>query len=661
MTWIELIYSLPFILMGGCIFSFADVVADRLPRKISFVKGRSYCPSCDHTLAWYDMIPVVSWLLLRGKCRQCRCRIPARYPVTEAMGMAAAEISLLCFGGWNGYWHEINLCVVTVFSLLTLLLIIAQIDQQTMEIPNGLVIACIVPAAIAVFAFPDVTLTERLIGFFSVSLPLFAITLAVPGAFDGGDRIFSWLENESDCVYACRIFRRYLWNRTSLVKEKGCKRAFCIWPVFVRRDSADFICGRMAAFLVSIHNFLKGGLMPKYQYTAKDVAGKKKKGQLMAADEAALYELLRGENLFLISCRLAQKKKKNTYRLNPRQLSEFCRQLGTLLGAGVPLVRALNLMQAEETIKPKQKAIYENMIRSVRRGNSFADTMKDQGDAFPELLINMFRAAQESGRMDQTALRMAEHYQKEYRLSAKIKSATLYPKILCGVIVVVVMILFCYIMPKFMDVFANLELPAVTVALMAASGFMQRNWLWVLFGIAVLYVIAKAVLELPKIRLEVDRIKLKIPKIGILIQTIYTARFARTLCSLYTSGLPIVTALQVSKDTIGNSYLESQFDETIAMVRRGESLSDALAHIDGFHKKLAGNVAIGEETGSLDTMLISAADNFEYESEQAISRLISFLEPAMIIVMAVIVGMIMIAVMLPLLNMYAEIEASGTM
>lgn len=332
-----------------------------------------------------------------------------------------------------------------------------------------------------------------------------------------------------------------------------------------------------------------------------------------------------------------------------------------MLGAGVPLVRALNLMQAEETIKPKQKAIYENMIRSVRRGNSFADTMKDQGDAFPELLINMFRAAQESGRMDQTALRMAEHYQKEYRLSAKIKSATLYPKILCGVIVVVVMILFCYIMPKFMDVFANLELPAVTVALMAASGFMKRNWLWVLFGIVVLYVIAKAVLELPQIRLEVDRIKLKIPKIGILIQTIYTARFARTLCSLYTSGLPIVTALQVSKDTIGNRYLESQFDETIAMVRRGESLSDALAHIDGFHKKLAGNVAIGEETGSLDTMLISAADNFEYESEQAISRLISFLEPAMIIVMAVIVGMIMIAVMLPLLNMYAEIEASGTM
>ena len=136
--------------------------------------------------------------------------------------------------------------------------------------------------------------------------------------------------------------------------------------------------------------------MPKYQYTARDAAGKKKKGRLTAADEDALYELLKEENLFLISSRLAESEKKNTYRLKPRQLSEFCRQLGTLLSAGVPLVRAMNLMQSEETIKPKQKAIYENMIRSIRRGNSFSDTMKDQGDAFPELLINMFRAAEES-------------------------------------------------------------------------------------------------------------------------------------------------------------------------------------------------------------------------------------------------------------------------
>jgi len=153
------------------------------------------------------------------------------------MGMAVAELSLLCFGGWNGYWHEINLCVVTVFSLLTLLLIIAQIDQQTMEIPNGLVIACIVPAAMAVFAFPDVTLTERLIGFFSVSLPLFAITLAVPGAFGGGDIklmavigfFLGW--KMSLTAFMLAVFSGGIYGIGLLLsKKKGAKEHFAFGP-----------------------------------------------------------------------------------------------------------------------------------------------------------------------------------------------------------------------------------------------------------------------------------------------------------------------------------------------------------------------------------------------------------------------------------------------
>ena len=151
--------------------------------------------------------------------------------------MAVAELSLLCFGGWNGYWHEINLCVVTVFSLLTLLLIIAQIDQQTMEIPNGLVIACIVPAAMAVFAFPDVTLIERLIGFFSVSLPLFAITLAVPGAFGGGDIklmavigfFLGW--KMSLTAFMLAVFSGGIYGIGLLLsKKKGAKEHFAFGP-----------------------------------------------------------------------------------------------------------------------------------------------------------------------------------------------------------------------------------------------------------------------------------------------------------------------------------------------------------------------------------------------------------------------------------------------
>ena len=171
--------------------------------------------------------------------------------------MATAEISLLCFGGWNGYWHEINLCVVTVFSLLTLLLIIAQIDQQTMEIPNGLVIACIVPAAMAVFAFPDVTLTERLIGFFSVSLPLFAITLAVPGAFGGGDIklmavigfFLGW--KMSLTAFMLAVFSGGIYGIGLLLsKKKGAKEHFAFGP---------FLCAGTALTL-----FVGEGLLSWY-------------------------------------------------------------------------------------------------------------------------------------------------------------------------------------------------------------------------------------------------------------------------------------------------------------------------------------------------------------------------------------------------------------
>lgn len=405
----------------------------------------------------------------------------------------------------------------------------------------------------------------------------------------------------------------------------------------------------------------RGVVMPKYTYVAKDVQGKKIRGELNAGNETALYEALRADNKFLISSRLSEDTGSRHYKMKAAQLSDFCRQLGTLLEAGVSLVRALNIIQQEDTIKPEQKAIYADMLRRIRQGEAFSEAMAAQGHAFPELLINMFKASEESGSMDKTAMRMADHYQKEYRLNSKIKSATMYPKILCVIVVIVILIVFYYIIPEFVSIFENMELPLVTRILLAISEFLVQKWFVVVIAAAVIFFGTKALLKLPGVRLQVDKYKLKIPKIGMLLRTIYTARFARTLCSLYTSGLPIVSALQVGKETVGNKYLESQFDDAIAMVRRGESLSAAIDSIDGFHKKLANSVAIGEETGSLDTMLISTADNFDYDSEMAISKLVGYLEPVMIILMAVVIGIIMVAVMVPLTNMYSEIEASGSM
>lgn len=181
-----LLYIIIFFL-GASIFSFLNVVIYRLPRKIPFVKGRSFCPSCKRQLKGYDMVPVLSWLFLGGRCRGCRERISVRYPVVETLGGLLLLLCLKVFGTDNGVYLMPNFQVLVIFAALSVLTCVAFIDADTMEIPDRLVLAMFVPAVCAAFAFPQVGLTARFIGFFAVSLPLLLLTLAVPGAFGGGD------------------------------------------------------------------------------------------------------------------------------------------------------------------------------------------------------------------------------------------------------------------------------------------------------------------------------------------------------------------------------------------------------------------------------------------------------------------------------------------
>lgn len=395
--------------------------------------------------------------------------------------------------------------------------------------------------------------------------------------------------------------------------------------------------------------------MPRYQFTAKDSEGKKVRGVLEAADENSLYAALKADGVFVLSCNAYVDRQKGKSKIKPIQLADFCRQLSTLLGAGVSLVRALELICKDEGIKPKIRDIYKGVLKVVKQGSSFADALAAQGNAFPELLINMFRASEYSGSMDNTAKRMAEHYEKDYRLNSKVKSATMYPKVLGVVVVGVIAIIFGYVMPQFEDLFAGMELPIVTRFLLAASHVVKEKWYYLLAGIAAAFIAVHFILQVKQVRYLLDRIKIKMKGIGPLLQIVYTARFARTLCSLYTSGIPIVTALQVARNTVGNLYLEKQFDESIAAVRRGEPLSEAIGRMDGFARKLTSSVAIGEESGNLEEMLITMADSFDYEAEMAIGKLVGMLEPCLIVIMAVVVGSIMVGVMIPLVGTYGQI------
>jgi type IV pilus assembly protein PilC len=380
---------------------------------------------------------------------------------------------------------------------------------------------------------------------------------------------------------------------------------------------------------------------------------------MQAANKPALREQLQAQELYLSTCS-EQDDQKQTKRLNAKQLGEFCRELGTLLGAGIPLVRAINIM-ARRDIPQRVKDVYLTLYRALKQGSMLSEAMEKQAGVFPDLLISMYRASEASGQMELTSAKMAAHYEKSYRLSKKVRSAMTYPIILAVVTLIVLLAVFLFILPKFFDLFSqmNAQLPGITRFMLNLSVFLKNDWLYVLIGVLAVALIFKALMQIPRLRLMRDKGYLHLPVAGKLLKIIYTARFARTLASCYASGISIIASLKNSRDTVGNTYIESQFAELINDVRSGKPLSAAIKKVDGFDTKLSASIEIGEETGKLYDMLESMADAFDYDADIALSRLVSLLEPVMIVLMAVIIGFVIVSVMLPMTTLYDAIGMSA--
>lgn len=398
--------------------------------------------------------------------------------------------------------------------------------------------------------------------------------------------------------------------------------------------------------------------MAQYKYKATDKKGKRIKGVMNAADETELQQRLHEQDAFLIS---AKETGRNRFsrQLKPKVLADFSRQLSTLISAGVTLVRAINIIAAGESVKPKERAIYNDILKQLRQGIPLSDAMEAQNGAFPTLMIYMYRSAESSGNIDQVTMQMAEHYEKTHRLEAKLSSSMTYPKILGVMILGVIIIITKYILPQFADLFNMMpELPASTRILMGFSNFIQDYWIGVIIGAVLLVVLIKAILMNRKARVVWSRAKIKVPMFGKLNKTICTSRFARTLSSLYAAGIPVVSCLQIARKTIGNDYMDDQFDKIIPFVRAGNNLSDGLDMADGFVHKMTDSIRVGEETGQLDNMLRSTADSLEYDADIAISKLVSYVEPLMLIIMGIIVAFVLVSV---LSAMYGSYSAIGGM
>ncbi len=395
--------------------------------------------------------------------------------------------------------------------------------------------------------------------------------------------------------------------------------------------------------------------MPNFRYKAQDVDGKSVVGVLAANDEQDLHERLKQKNLMLLDAK--DLTKTAHYKpLKAKALSEYARQIGTLMHAGIPLVRCLQMLSEDEAATPYERKVYGDVTKEVMQGVPLSVAMESMTGVFPMLIINMFRASESSGGLDDTAMRVATQYLKEDRLNSKVKSAMTYPKILMGIIVLVVLVIFGYVMPQFKTLFDSMtSLPIPTQIMMAISDFVKRRW-YVLIIVAVfVYILIYFLKKIPKVQYYFDKAQIHLPKFGKLFKVIYTARFARTLSSLYSSGIPIIYCLDTAAKTIGNTYIESQFKKVVADTMAGVPLSTAVGGVDGFMKKLESSIRVGEEAGALDSMLDSIADDMEFESERAIGQMVAYLEPVMIVIMAAIVGFIMVSVIVPIYQSYSTI------
>lgn len=396
--------------------------------------------------------------------------------------------------------------------------------------------------------------------------------------------------------------------------------------------------------------------MRAYRYVAVDINGKQIKDVMNVESPEHLMAEIKGKSLYCVSYEEIPEMETKTGKLKLKSLVVFCRQLGTMLTAGIPVTQALDMIQSKADSK-KAKKVFANVYEEVQKGNSLSHAMQLQEGLFPSLLVNMVMAGEAGGTLDISVARMADHFDKEHKLNNKVKGAMTYPIILLVVALLVVLILVTFVLPTITQMFDENTMPWTTKILLAFSGFVIHQW-WVivLFVIGTVMLI-RYLLRMPSFRLWFDKLILFMPIIGKLNQTIYSARCARTFASLYLSGVPALDMLMITGKVLNNKYLEKMFEDVIAGVSRGEFISTAIAQTMAFDPMLSSMIFIGEEAGALGDILSKTADYFDNESDAAIARMVALMEPAMIVVLGVIVAFIVVSIMQPMFAVYDTIGA----
>ncbi len=426
--------------------------------------------------------------------------------------------------------------------------------------------------------------------------------------------------------------------------------------------------------------------MANYQYVALDAKGEESSGVLPANSETEAIQILRANGLYPTqifeegkgrnskAAAPGKAKRKTTAksgsasgqfggRVKPKNLMIFTRQLATLIDSGLPLVRSLTVLEKQEP-NPLLKLTVGNLAESVQGGSTFSESLAQHPKIFNKLYVNMVKAGELGGVLEVVLKRLAEYQEKAQKLKNKIVSAMVYPVIVMFIAVAILVFLMIFIVPKFKMMFteSNQVLPLISRIVFGASEFCLARP-YVLPNIVYLFIAGFVVFVFFNMwgrskggRAAIDNMKLKMPVMGDIQRKSAVSRFSRTLGTLVTSGVPILQALNITRDTAGNVVISGAIDKVHEAVKEGESIVTPLQASGVFPNMVISMVDVGEETGQLPEMLLKVADVYDDEVDNAVTALTSILEPIMIVVLALVVGSVVFALFLPLIKMVSALQ-----
>ncbi|MGH8046778.1 MAG: type II secretion system F family protein [Chthoniobacterales bacterium] len=423
--------------------------------------------------------------------------------------------------------------------------------------------------------------------------------------------------------------------------------------------------------------------MPNFTYVALDARGQQVTGVIEAASQNEAVGALRQAGYFPKSVDVETKaskakasksvaksasslgKKNVSFSLFKRQtvkgktLMIFTRQLATLIDAGLPLLRSLTVLAKQERDTVLQSTIMQ-LAESVQGGSTFSDGLSVHPKIFNKLYVNMVKAGELGGVLELVLLRLAEFQEKAQKIKNKVVAAMFYPIIVLIIAMAILTFLLIFIVPKFQAIFDDMlngqKLPALTQFVIGASNFVKNNLLWIIVGGAVIFVGYKLIARTVKGRQIIDMLKLKAPLFGDLTRKSAISRFSRTLGTLVTSGVPILQALTITRETAGNVVISEAITKVHDAVKEGESIVAPLEASGVFPPMVISMIDVGEETGQLPEMLLKIAEVYDDEVDNAVQGLTSLLEPIMIVLLAIIVGTIVIALFLPLIGIISGLQ-----